>query len=219
MVTILFSLRLYWCRAPYPYDLFLLAAPRVSPGAAVFVSSCPRSNNNLSNGSVLANFSPMQGNEANFCKGYDYNNKKFCFNYRGAESQIADYIFGDGKGGAIASLNDLVKKDDFAIKPVSLVATSETSASNLYALMKGNRELQISGWFNVSSTKSEGTKIFSLPSGYAARINTTILAMKQNTNTVVALWCEEGASIFTVRYGIADGGYYVIPITIQLKSV
>jgi len=68
--------------------------------------------NNLSNGSVLANFSPMQGNEANFCKGYDYNNKKFCFNYRGAESQIADYIFGDGKGGVIANLNDFVKKDD-----------------------------------------------------------------------------------------------------------
>ena len=48
MVTILFSLHLYWCRVPYPYDLFLLAAPRVSPGAAVFVSSCPHSNNNLS---------------------------------------------------------------------------------------------------------------------------------------------------------------------------
>lgn len=31
MVTILFSLRLYWCRVPYPYDLFLLAAPHVPP--------------------------------------------------------------------------------------------------------------------------------------------------------------------------------------------
>lgn len=178
-------------------------------------------NKNLSNGSAIANFSCMKDNEANLCNGYNYANGRFCFNYRGAKSKITDYVFGDGlgTGGAVAKLSDLVKKDDLAIKPVSLVATSEISASNLYALMKGNRELQISGWFNVSSTKSEGTKIFSLPSGYAARINTTILAIKQNTNTVVALWCEEGASIFTVRYGIADGGYYVIPITIQLKSV
>lgn len=62
----------------------------------------------MSNGSIPAKFSPAEGNEANLCIGYNYNNKIFCFNYRGAESQISDYIFGDGKGGIVAKLSDLV---------------------------------------------------------------------------------------------------------------
>ncbi len=71
MVTILFSLRLYWCRVPYPYDLFLLAAPRVSPGAAVFVSSCPRSNNNLSNSRKIVQ---VTTDDHGFSLGYDADN-------------------------------------------------------------------------------------------------------------------------------------------------
>lgn len=71
-------------------------------------------NNNLSNGSVLANFSCMKYNEANLCNGYNYANGRFCFNYRGAKSKITDYVFGDGlgTGNAVAKLSDLVKKDD-----------------------------------------------------------------------------------------------------------
>ncbi len=68
--------------------------------------------NNLSNGSVLANFSCMKDNEANLCNGYNYANGRFCFNYRGAKSKITDYVFGDGlgTGGAVAKLSDLVKR-------------------------------------------------------------------------------------------------------------
>lgn len=70
--------------------------------------------NNLSNGSVLANFSSMKDNEANFCNGYNYANGRFCFNYRGAKSKITDYVFGDGlgTGGTVAKLSDLATKDD-----------------------------------------------------------------------------------------------------------
>lgn len=71
-------------------------------------------NNNLSNGSVLANFSSMKDNEANFCNGYNYANGRFCFNYRGAKSKITDYVFGDGlgTGGTVKKLSDLATKDD-----------------------------------------------------------------------------------------------------------
>ena len=48
MVTILFSLRLYWCRVPCPYDLFLLAAPRVPPVPPFLCLPVLAQNNNLS---------------------------------------------------------------------------------------------------------------------------------------------------------------------------
>lgn len=74
-------------------------------------------NNNLSNGSVLANFSAMKDNEANFCNGYNYDNGRFCFNYRGAKSKITDYVFGDGlgTGGTVTKLSDLATKDDLGV--------------------------------------------------------------------------------------------------------
>lgn len=120
-------------------------------------------NNNLSNGSVLANFSPMQGNEANFCKGYDYNNKKFCFNYRGAESQIADYIFGDGKGGVIANLNDFVKKDDLGV----FLTASGTKAAVFKDYVEITKLKLYAGHTYLILGKSESSRTVSL---IAARI-------------------------------------------------
>lgn len=66
----------------------------------------------LSNGSVIANFSPMESNEANFCKGYDYDNGRFIFNFRGAVSKISDYVFSDGHQGIIAKLSELALKSE-----------------------------------------------------------------------------------------------------------
>lgn len=66
----------------------------------------------LSNGSVIANFSPMGGNEANFCKGYNYDNGRFIFNFRDAVSKISDYVFSDGHQGVIVKLSELALKSD-----------------------------------------------------------------------------------------------------------
>ena len=49
IVTILFSLRLYWCRVPYPYDLFLLAAPRFPLVPPFLCLPVLAQTNNLSN--------------------------------------------------------------------------------------------------------------------------------------------------------------------------
>ena len=72
-------------------------------------------NNNLSNGSVIANFSPMESNEANFCKGYNYDNGRFIFNFRGAVSKISDYVFSDGHQEIIAKLSELALKSETLI--------------------------------------------------------------------------------------------------------
>lgn len=72
-------------------------------------------NNNLSNGSVIANFSPMESNEANFCKGYNYDNGRFIFNFRGAVSKISDYVFSDGHKEIIAKLSELALKSETLI--------------------------------------------------------------------------------------------------------
>ena len=71
--------------------------------------------NNLSNGSVIANFSPMESNEANFCKGYNYDNGRFIFNFRGAVSKISDYVFSDGHQEIIAKLSELALKSETLI--------------------------------------------------------------------------------------------------------
>ena len=72
-------------------------------------------NNNLSNGSVIANFSPMESNEANFFKGYNYDNGRFIFNFRGAVSKISDYVFSDGHQEIIAKLSELALKSETLI--------------------------------------------------------------------------------------------------------
>lgn len=89
-------------------------------------------NNNLSNGSVIANFSPMGSNEANFCKGYNYDNGRFIFNFRGAVSKISDYVFSDGHKGIIVKLSELALKSDLTdiIKVKSFQGTSITIAEN-----------------------------------------------------------------------------------------
>lgn len=69
-------------------------------------------NNNLSQGNVIAYFSPMRNNEANMCKGYNWDNGNFIFNYHGATSKIKDYVFGDGAGGVLKRLSELASKDD-----------------------------------------------------------------------------------------------------------
>lgn len=169
---------------------------------------------------MLANFSPMKDNEANLCNGYNYDNGRFCFNYRGAKSKITDYVFGDGlgTGGAVAKLSDLAKKDDLALVSLLLSGTSEVSSSNLYATMKGKREIQVSGWFRTSSTKPTGAKIFSIPSGYTIGINTTLLAMESVSGAIISLWCDQRGTTFTTQREIPAGQYYVIPIPIQLQS-
>lgn len=105
-------------------------------------SQITTTNNNLSNGSVTAHFSPMNGNEANFCTGYNYDNKMFCFNYRGAESQINDYIFGDGKGGVVAKLSEFVSASrldtrisiSWSNDPTGLIVTVDGSSKKLIPL-------------------------------------------------------------------------------------
>ena len=67
------------------------------------------------NGSVIANFSPMESNEANFCKGYNYDNGRFIFNFRGAVSKISDYVFSDGHQEIIAKLSELALKSETLI--------------------------------------------------------------------------------------------------------
>lgn len=86
----------------------------------------------LSNGSVIANFSPMGGNEANFCKGYNYDNGRFIFNFRDAVSKISDYVFSDGHQGVIVKLSELALKSDLTdiIMVKSFQGTSITIAEN-----------------------------------------------------------------------------------------
>ncbi len=103
-----------------PLRPFSFGGTPLSPGAAVFVSS-----NNLSNGSVIANFSPMESNEANFCKGYNYDNGRFIFNFRGAVSKISDYVFSDGHKGIIAKLSELALKSDLSWKTLGTVSNAE----------------------------------------------------------------------------------------------
>lgn len=56
----------------------------------------------------------MESNEANFCKGYNYNNGRFIFNFRGAVSKISDYVFSDGHQEIIAKLSELARKSDLS---------------------------------------------------------------------------------------------------------
>ena len=79
---------------------------------------------------------------------------------------------------------EVATKDDLALVSLLLSGTSEVSSSNLYATMKGKREIQVSGWFRTSSTKPTGAKIFSIPSGYTIGINTTLLAMEDRKSVV-----------------------------------
>ena len=101
---------------------------------------------------------------------------------------------------------------------MQLTATSETSASNLYSLMKGKREIQISGWVRVSSAKAQGTKLFSLPSGYVTQVNVTVLAVASGLGTVIPLWCDQNTADFATQHEIAADQYYIIPVPIQLKA-
>ena len=109
-------------------------------------------------------------------------------------------------------------KDDLALVSLLLSGTSEVSSSNLYATMKGKREIQVSGWFRTSSTKPTGTKIFSIPSGYTIGINITLLAMESVSGAIIALWGDQRGTTFTTQREIPAGQYYVIPIPIQLQS-
>lgn len=81
-------------------------------------------NNNLSQGNVIAYFSPMRNNEANMCKGYNWDNGNFIFNYHGATSKIKDYVFGDGAGGVLKRLSELASKDDLVTKYYTQVGKS-----------------------------------------------------------------------------------------------
>ena len=81
---------------------------RVTKNAADIAAT----NNNLSNGSVVAYFSPMRDNEANMCKGYNKSTGNFIFNHRGATSKIKDYTFGDGSEGVIKRLSELASKSE-----------------------------------------------------------------------------------------------------------
>ena len=57
----------------------------------------------------------MESNEANFCKGYNYDNGRFIFNFRGAVSKISDYVFSDGHQEIIAKLSELALKSETLI--------------------------------------------------------------------------------------------------------
>lgn len=113
---------------------------------------------------------------------------------------------------------EVATKDDLALVSLLLSGTSEVSSSNLYATMKGKREIQVSGWFRTSSTKPAGAKIFSIPSGYTIEINTTLLAMESVSGAIISLWCDQRGTTFTKQREIPAGQYYVIPIPIQLQS-
>ena len=113
---------------------------------------------------------------------------------------------------------EVATKDDLALVSLLLSGTSEVSSSNLYATMKGKREIQVSGWFRTSSTKPTGAKIFSIPSGYTIGINTTLLAMESVSGAIISLWCDQRGTTFTTQREIPAGQYYVIPIPIQLQS-
>ena len=129
-----------------------------------------QTNNNLSNGSVLANFSCMKDNEANLCNGYNYANGRFCFNYRGAKSKITDYVFGDGlgTGGAVAKLSDLVKKDDLGVTEYNAGKSIEISG----------RLSDIGKWLQTNGTTSRWMSVRANPTntdGYFGRSTFSIL--------------------------------------------
>lgn len=71
------------------------------------------------------------------CKGYNWDNGNFIFNYHGATSKIKDYVFGDGSEGVLRRLSELATKED------------------LTALASGTRIGNIS--FYSSSNNSENT--------------------------------------------------------------
>lgn len=58
------------------------------------------------------------------CKGYNWDNGNFIFNYHGATSKIKDYVFGDGAGGVLKRLSELASKDDLVTKYYTQVGKS-----------------------------------------------------------------------------------------------
>lgn len=174
-------------------------------------------------GTVSDNLSQNLGGSLNIrASGGDGNIVTFA----SKDSKLAQYIDITSKGvklnckvdGEWGNTINLATKDDLALVSLLLSGTSEVSSSNLYATMKGKREIQVSGWFRTSSTKPTGAKIFSIPSGYTIGINTTLLAMESVSGAIISLWCDQRGTTFTTQREIPAGQYYVIPIPIQLQS-
>ena len=174
-------------------------------------------------GTVSDNLSQNLGGSLNIrASGGDGNIVTFA----SKDSKLAQYIDITSKGvklnckvdGEWGNTINLATKDDLALVSLLLSGTSEVSSSNLYATMKGKREIQVSGWFRTSSTKPTGAKIFSIPSGYTIGTNTTLLATESVSGAIISLWCDQRGTTFTTQREIPAGQYYVIPIPIQLQS-
>lgn len=162
---------------PYPAT-FQRRHHNISLGAVFFSLHV---NNNLSNGSVLANFSCMKDNEANLCNGYNYANGRFCFNYRGAKSKITDYVFGDGlgTGGAVAKLSDLVKKDDLGVTEYNAGKSIEISG----------RLSDIGKWLQTNGTTSRWMSVRANPTNTDGYFRSSTFSILWQCSSAEYGWC------------------------------
>ena len=177
-------------------------------------------NNNLSKWKLLNNATSFTAGSAasDGSPLFIRSNKSDGSFYQATFSDERLVLWNVDKSGKYTRMWNGVTKDDLALVTLLLSGTSEVSSSNLYATMKGKREIQVSGWFRTSSTKPTGTKIFSIPSGYTIGINITLLAMESVSGAIISLWGDQRGTTFTTQREIPAGQYYVIPIPIQLQS-
>lgn len=89
------------------------------------------------------------------CKGYNWDNGNFIFNYHGATSKIKDYVFGDGAEGVLKRLSELASKSDLTNMAKKLSAN----------FMPGNTVLDVSAWsaitlLSIVTYRDEATAIY-----------------------------------------------------------
>lgn len=174
-------------------------------------------NNNLSNGSVLANFSCMKDNEANLCNGYNYANGRFCFNYRGAKSKITDYVFGDGlgTGGTVAKLSDLVKKDD--LNTWENITSDCTLANGIsigtFKVYKNTAQklIKMNGFLTITSEHKVNTILVRFPSNIKLIEYQYVLAYNANTADSYGVYVTRDNVLQNDTKTIPVMNYFVIP--------